>query len=388
MKSRFILSLSFMLFVFVASGQSFSVPLTVTTNSDSPLTFNNTDNSWQYLQFLLSGSRNMWMGLDASSNFALYKENGGSIYVAGANFGVGTASPFHGTGNKGIQVSEGVHSSVLLGDPKNSGYGGIIQTSDSRHRVFIGANVYDDNNNSWSNFETGKGAAGISLLADEGSWGTGIDFITSRSDGDYKTRMHIDADGSVGIGTTSPDYTLSVKGGPSGKQGINILDNNSRIYFNGVRALEGHGSGYLQLGEGFSSTKLYGNVSIGTSSNEGSLNVQGNLESKKVKITATPGSFPDYVFKPDYKLRTLSELDAFIKKNGHLPSIPKASEVEANGQDLGLIQQKLLEKIEELTLYVIELEAGRKKFEAQQNARFSKTLKEIEKLKEKQKNEK
>ena len=82
--------------------------------------------------------------------------------------------------------------------------------------------------------------------------------------------------------------------------------------------------------------------------------VKGTVESEKVKVTATPGSFPDYVFKPDYNLRSLSEIEAFIEVNGHLPNIPKAEEVEQNGQDLGLIQQKLLEKIEELTLYAIQ----------------------------------
>lgn len=86
------------------------------------------------------------------------------------------------------------------------------------------------------------------------------------------------------------------------------------------------------------------------------LNVQGIIETTKVKVTSSPGTFPDYVFKPNYKLRSLLELDAFIKKNGHLPSVPKAAEVEDNGQDLGLIQQKLLEKIEELTLYAIDQE--------------------------------
>ncbi len=88
----------------------------------------------------------------------------------------------------------------------------------------------------------------------------------------------------------------------------------------------------------------------------GDVVIGSNLDVKKVKVTATPGSFPDYVFKSDYKLRSLSELNAFIKENGHLPNIPKASEVEKNGQDLGLIQQKLLEKIEELTLYTIAQE--------------------------------
>jgi len=83
--------------------------------------------------------------------------------------------------------------------------------------------------------------------------------------------------------------------------------------------------------------------------------IDGNLETQKVKVTSSPGSFPDYVFSKDYQLKSLPELEAFIKQNGHLPNIPTALEVEANGQDLGLIQQKLLEKIEELTLYVIEL---------------------------------
>ena len=87
-----------------------------------------------------------------------------------------------------------------------------------------------------------------------------------------------------------------------------------------------------------------------------STSINGNLESKNVKVTAAPGSFPDYVFAKEYQLKSLPELEAFIKEKGHLPNMPTAQEVESNGQDLGLIQQKLLEKIEELTLYVIQLE--------------------------------
>ncbi|WP_339608919.1 hypothetical protein [uncultured Roseivirga sp.] len=82
--------------------------------------------------------------------------------------------------------------------------------------------------------------------------------------------------------------------------------------------------------------------------------INGNLEAKKVKVTATPGSVPDYVFQPNYKLQTLNELEAFIKENSHLPNIPNAKEIETNGQNLGDMQLKLLEKIEELTLYLIE----------------------------------
>lgn len=91
--------------------------------------------------------------------------------------------------------------------------------------------------------------------------------------------------------------------------------------------------------------------------------IDGNIESKKVKVTATPGSVPDYVFKPDYKLRSLSELESFIKINSHLPNVPSAKEVETNGQDVGEMQLKLLEKIEELTLYVIEQDKKYKQLE-------------------------
>ncbi|MFY0592010.1 hypothetical protein [Roseivirga sp.] len=89
---------------------------------------------------------------------------------------------------------------------------------------------------------------------------------------------------------------------------------------------------------------------------DGDLVVNGNIESKKVKVTATPGTVPDYVFKSDYKLRSLSELESYIKTNSHLPNIPSAKEVETKGQNVGEMQLKLLEKIEELTLYLIELE--------------------------------
>ncbi|GGD07570.1 hypothetical protein GCM10011368_06870 [Hyunsoonleella pacifica] len=65
-------------------------------------------------------------------------------------------------------------------------------------------------------------------------------------------------------------------------------------------------------------------------------------------------NWPDYVFTNDYKLPTLLEVEAYIKENGHLPNIDSAKEVEKNGVLLGEMNAKLLEKIEELTLYIIE----------------------------------
>ncbi|MEM0942053.1 MAG: helicase associated domain-containing protein [Bacteroidota bacterium] len=64
---------------------------------------------------------------------------------------------------------------------------------------------------------------------------------------------------------------------------------------------------------------------------------------------------PDYVFEPDYELRSLQETKEYISEYKHLPEIPSAKEMEANGVDLGDMNMRLLKKIEELTLHQIEL---------------------------------
>ncbi|MNY43726.1 hypothetical protein D3C86_1787050 [compost metagenome] len=74
-------------------------------------------------------------------------------------------------------------------------------------------------------------------------------------------------------------------------------------------------------------------------------------ESVKVKLQA---NWPDYVFTKDHQLPTLQETEKHIKDKGHLPGIPSAAEVKANGIDLGEMNAKLLQKIEELTLHLIE----------------------------------
>lgn len=87
---------------------------------------------------------------------------------------------------------------------------------------------------------------------------------------------------------------------------------------------------------------------------DGDLIADGDLKTKKVIVTANPGSVPDYVFSKEYKFQTLAELEAYIQANSHLPNIPNAEELESNGQDVGDLQLKLLEKIEENTLYLIQ----------------------------------
>lgn len=99
-----------------------------------------------------------------------------------------------------------------------------------------------------------------------------------------------------------------------------------------------------------------GNVAIGTNTIPPGyqLAVNGKIISEEVKVQLN-GEWPDYVFSKDYKLPTLEAIQKHINKKGHLPNIPSAKEVEANGVELGEMNKLLLKKIEELTLYIIEM---------------------------------
>lgn len=83
------------------------------------------------------------------------------------------------------------------------------------------------------------------------------------------------------------------------------------------------------------------------------VNVEGHVYATKVIVESTP--FPDYVFEKDYKLMPLNELKKFIETNKHLPNMPTSKSVEENGADLGEINRLLVEKVEELTLYVLHV---------------------------------
>lgn len=200
-------------------------------------------------------------------------------------------------------------------------------------------------------------------------WTTGTDI--------YNTNT-----GNVGVGTTTPQAKLDVSG-----QAL-FLSGSHRIYINeftafdplraGLRNNQGNlvinakDSGILYLNRDVNAEtriqstigpntidiavfKSNGTVGIGTV-NPGSfkLAVEGKIGAREVRVTnASP--WPDYVFSSAYKLPSLSALEDFIKKNNHLPNIPSAEEVKANGIELGQMNARLLEKIEELTLYVIDL---------------------------------
>jgi hypothetical protein len=83
------------------------------------------------------------------------------------------------------------------------------------------------------------------------------------------------------------------------------------------------------------------------------------------KALITPTNWADFVFKKSYSLPTLESVEQFISDNGHLPGIPSEQEVKENGVSLNDMQVKLLQKVEELTLYVIELKKQNERLEKQ-----------------------
>ena len=196
-------------------------------------------------------------------------------------------------------------------------------------------------------------------------------------------RIYIDAGGSIGINTTSPLQMLHVVEGnilisasserapgsangsilfgdeptstnPYGKWGIEYVGNED----------EGYGLNFWKpynTGGGFMNNVLFladnGNVGVGTNEPPAKFSVNGKVLAKEVHVCTSPDCWPDYVFGENYKLMNLKELDAYVKANKHLPGVPSANEVEEQGDvDLGQMNAILLEKVEELTRYVIDLQ--------------------------------
>lgn len=97
-----------------------------------------------------------------------------------------------------------------------------------------------------------------------------------------------------------------------------------------------------------------GDIFMGYNNDPVDVYLNGSLRTKQIIVTNN--GWADYVFEPDYKLKTISELESYVKENKHLPNVPSAKEVEQNGLSVADMQTKQMEKIEELTLYVIDLQ--------------------------------
>ncbi len=238
----------------------------------------------------------------------------------------------------------------------------------------------------------------LNSFSDDGTVNRPMEFKASQflwSVSGYE-KMHISENGNVGIGTGTPAYLLDAYKRTDGLSLINI-QNDSEVSGCGsgirffTRQYNGGGSWWSNIvikGD----SKLHfnmeqkedamvidqtGKVGIGIINPNYKLTVEGTIGAREVKVTAEAWS--DFVFHSTYKLRTLGEVEQFIKVNNHLPEIPTESEVKQNGIGLGEMNAKLLQKIEELTLYMIEQNKRIERVEEQNNL----LMKEVEQLKAK-----
>lgn len=112
--------------------------------------------------------------------------------------------------------------------------------------------------------------------------------------------------------------------------------------------------GFLAVGNFETAFPMPG--SLNSTANSYRLIVQDGIITEKVKVALkTSADWADYVFEPSYQLMSLDKVEAFVKENKHLPNVPSAEDMSKNGLDVTQTSAKLMEKIEELTLYLIEL---------------------------------
>jgi hypothetical protein len=204
-------------------------------------------------------------------------------------------------------------------------------------------------------------------------------------------RMFIDGGGNVGVGTLTPGEKLEVNGNAYFQRlrsGNALFKDNSRNSLNSFNTGQDpslstgwiaadfggsdNASDRLVVGSGFGGKVVIGthnynltswggdllisptggNVAIGTTIARERLSVNGKIRAHEIKVETA--NWPDYVFKKEYSLTPLPEVEKYINTNGHLPEIPSALEVQKEGIALGELNNTLVKKIEELTLHLIE----------------------------------
>lgn len=332
------------------------------------------------------------------------------ICSSGYNYSSGTTYGLYSTAYSVSGSAYGLYSSVSGGSSskKWAGYftGGTVEVNDGKlHLNGSAATVlttnagmitfWDDARFTVTNSTipslrtssysmTNYGVAAVPVTGGADLWLSGYSGIRMFTGAVAVPRFNITNDGNVGIGTTSPETKLHVEGGAkvngtASIKEINFLadggwggDNSDPYTLRKVHESGDVSHLDLNLNDNtdesfriYGNSNLYhsfdaggnayhaGNVGIGTSNPQYKLDVKGQIRATEVLVQSVD-QFADFVFDKGYRLPSLHEVNTFIQDNGHLPGIPSAQEVKENGMSLVEMQVKLLQKVEELTLYSIK----------------------------------
>ena len=187
--------------------------------------------------------------------------------------------------------------------------------------------------------------------------------------GNAQHRFVINQNGFIGVGATTPIEKLHIENGAlqfynlgPDQDNVDIIKMGESTIANEF-SLQGMFYGTGATGNAIKFRSMWednllvirgnGGIGIGTTTTgTHKLAVEGTIGAREIKVEA--GTWSDFVFHKDYPLPTLAAVEIHIKENGHLKDIPSEAEVKANGINLGEMDAKLLQKIEELTLYTIE----------------------------------
>ncbi|MDQ1806476.1 cell wall anchor protein [Chryseobacterium sp. CKR4-1] len=291
--------------------------------------------------------------LPSAYNFELKTEfkSRDAIGVPGSGLysGLLTIAPWKdNSGNKHHQLNfndGGIfYRNALPADSQWGNWGKLlIESNDGKVR--IGMNDIDTNNNS---------IAGLRVYRTEGA---ALEVANSL--------------GVFQIGKSSCNGCFSAHAEP-GDTVLRNLGNTHNIIIS-MPNTRNDGSSYIGLNDGANGTwiKFF---------NNGIARFNGRILAKEVEVKANV--WADYVFKKDYRLRSLEEVEQHIEEKGHLPNIPSAEEVIKNGINVAEMNAKLLEKIEELTLYSIE-QNKQLKFQSEQLKQVQKENKVLKSQSEK-----
>jgi len=319
----------------------------------------------------------LWQGVPGNNASYSHKFYGGTtplMTIRGdGNVGIGTVSPSNIQSWGRVLDVAGVDNSKILATSRNATY------------------------------RTG-------IFSHDESWYGGGGFIGTESNHNlhlitgYSSKVTILTNGNVGIGTTNPLVKMHVNNGglmisgptpgyggpqlifspdintsPNGKWAIEYMSADaSRPSMGGLNFwkpspdTEGAGNYSLflkddgKIGMGVTDDNTDGKFCASALPNGYRLYVNGGILTTKVKVSNyCSANWADYVFADDYQLKPLSEVEAYIKENKHLPNIPSAQAIEDEGLDLAEIASKQMEKIEEVTLYLIQMEKDIKQLKAE-----------------------